>query len=74
MLFKKAVWAQMNTSYELPAMAKCAPIMATLIPQVVMPPDEPDPIVSKYLSGMGLIIDVDDLFDKRVFIAKSTRC
>ncbi|KAM6516354.1 hypothetical protein FALCPG4_014539 [Fusarium falciforme] len=64
MLFTKAVWAQMNTSYGIPAMAKCAPTMATLIPQVVMPPDNQDPIVLKMLSGMGLIIDVDHLFDK----------
>ncbi|KAI8654751.1 DUF4470 domain-containing protein [Fusarium keratoplasticum] len=64
MLFTKAVWAQINTSYEIPAMAKCAPTMATLIPQVVMPPDKQDPIVSKFLLGMGLIIDVDNLFDK----------
>ncbi|KAI8656486.1 DUF4470 domain-containing protein [Fusarium sp. Ph1] len=56
--------AQINTSYGIPAMAKCAPIMATLIPQVVMPPDKQDLIVSKFLLGMGLIIDVDNLFDK----------
>ncbi|KAI8713033.1 DUF4470 domain-containing protein [Fusarium sp. LHS14.1] len=73
MRFTKAVWAQINASYEVPALAKCAPTMATLIPQVVMPPHERDPVVSKFLLGMGLIIDVDILFDKYLDSSQSHR-
>ncbi|RSL68411.1 hypothetical protein CEP54_002902 [Fusarium duplospermum] len=64
MLFTRAVWAEMNIRRGIPAMEQCAPTMMPLIPHVVMPPDNQDPKVFKILEAMGLITDLDYLFDK----------
>ncbi|RMJ15138.1 hypothetical protein BHE90_002680 [Fusarium euwallaceae] len=57
MLFTTSVWAQLNNLQR-------APTIMSLIPRVVMPPDNQDPKVSKILVAMGLITDVDDLFEQ----------
>ncbi|RSM13230.1 hypothetical protein CDV31_005934 [Fusarium ambrosium] len=63
MLFTTSVWAQLN-NLRGSSMAQWAPTIMSLIPRVVMPPDNQDPKVSKVLVAMGLITDVDDLFEQ----------